>query len=139
MKKTGGDEKGITRREFLKGTAGLMIALSSGVTLKGLADVVRPEEDPVGPQLREELEIIHTPGGAKAVYAGQTCFTVNHEGAQLLKLADGRHTLDEIVRKSGMSGNVNSVIRFFQMLGDAGYLTSILEVNRIDVAYTCEG
>ena len=56
MKKTGGDEKGITRREFLKGTAGLMIALSSGVTLKGLADVVRPEEDPVGPQLREELE-----------------------------------------------------------------------------------
>ena len=137
MKKTGVEEKGITRGEFLKGTAGLMLALGSGITLKGLAETFAPEEAPVGPQLREELEIVKTAGGAKAVYDGQTCFTVNEEGLRLLRLADGRHTLDEIIRKGGMAGKVDSVFDFFQMLGDAGYLTAILEVNRIDVCYDC--
>ena len=133
MKKTGGEEKGITRREFLKGTAGLMIALGSGVTLKGLADVIDPEKPPVGPQLREELKIVRTAGGAEAVYAGQTCFTVNEDGLRLLTLADGRHTLEEIIRQSGMAANANGVFDFFQVLGDAGYLTAILEVNKIEV------
>ena len=135
MNTTGGEEKGITRREFLKGTAGLTLALCSGVTLGSLADAVGPEEAPVGPQLREELEIVKTAEGAKAVYNGQTCFTVNEEGLQLLRLSDGRHTLDEIIRKCGMETSVDSVFDFFQMLGDAGYLTAILEVNKIDVCY----
>ena len=73
MKKTGGKEKGITRGEFLKGTAGLMLALGSGVTLKGLAETFAPEEAPVGPQLREELEIVKTAGGAPAALGRRRC------------------------------------------------------------------
>ncbi len=137
MNDTGSRDQGITRREFLKGTAALMLALSSGITLKGLKDTLLPEEEaPVGPQLREELELQKTADGAQATYEGRLCFTVNGDGLRLLRLADGRHTLEEIIRQCGMAGSAGRVLDFFQVLGDAGYLTAAVEVNRIDVC--CE-
>ena len=130
---SGSQGKGITRSEFLKGTAGLVLLLGSGFTLKGLAEIADPAEPPVGPQLREELNIIKTDSGATVTAAGQTCFTVNDAGMQLLKLADGSRTLDEIIRICGMAAGAEAVADFFLTLGKAGYLTARLEVNKIAV------
>ena len=52
---------------------------------------------------------------------------------QLLKLADGNNTLEEIIRDCGMTSNAESVADFFLTLGQAGYLTARLEVNKIAV------
>lgn len=126
-------ERGITRREFLKGTAGLVILLGTGFRLNGIAELLETDEIPVGPKLREELSIIKTSEGANVIYDGQTCFTVNEDGLQLLKLADGNNTLEEIIRDCGMTSNAEPVADFFLTLGQAGYLTARLEVNKIAV------
>ncbi len=129
-----GDEKrGITRREFLKGTAGLVLLLGSGFNLNGITELAEPETIPIGPQLRDELTVVATTEGARVDYAGETCFTVNKEGLQLLSLADGDHTLEEIIHNSGMASNPEAVADFFLTLGEAGYLSARLEVNKIAV------
>lgn len=130
---SGEEERGITRSEFLKGTAGLVLLLGSGFTLNGMAELLEPDTVPIGPQLREELSIINTTEGASVIYDGQTCFTVNNDGLQLLQMADGNHTLEEIIRDSGMISNAEPVADFFLTLGQAGYLTARLEVNKIAV------
>ena len=126
-------DKGITRRQFLKGTAGLVLLLGSGFRLNGIAELIDPEKIPVGPELREELSVVKTEEGADVIYEGQTCFTVNGDGLRLLELADGDHTLEEIIRISGMNSNAEPVADFFLTLGQAGYLTARLEVNKIAV------
>lgn len=129
---TGGKSEGITRRDFLKGTAGFVLLCGSGFGLGSVLGSLSAA-DPVGPQLREELTVHSEIGGARVSAGGKTCFTVNAEGARLLSLADGRHTLDDIIRSSGMSGNAESVADFFLTLGRAGYLTTKVEVNKVAV------
>lgn len=128
-----GEKRGITRREFLKGTAGFVLLCGSGFTLNGLAEMMDPDTPPVGPRLREEVEIIRTAEGAAAMYGSETCFTVNEAGYRLLKLADGRHTLEEIIRMSGMQGCDEAIADFFLSLCLADYLTARLEVNKVAV------
>lgn len=130
---SGEEERGITRSEFLKGTAGLVLLLGSGFALNGMAELLEPDTIPIGPQLREELSVISTTEGASVIYDGQTCFTVNNDGLQLLQLADGNHTLEEIIHDSGMTSNAEPVADFFLTLAQAGYLTARLEVNKIAV------
>ena len=129
---TDGKGEGITRRDFLKGTAGFVLLCGSGFGLRGLLGSLSAS-DPIGPQLREELTVRSEIGGARVLAGGQTCFTVNQEGAQLLSLADGRHTLEEIIRSAGMAESAESVADFFLTLGRAGYLTTKVEVNKVAV------
>ena len=130
----GREERGITRREFLMGTAGFVLLCGTGFGLRGLAELAEPETPPIGPQLREELDIVPTAEGADALVNGETCFTVNREGLKLLRLADGRHTLNEIIRDSGLDAQAEAVVDFFLALGYEEYLTARLEVNKIAVA-----
>ena len=129
----GGKTKGITRREFLKGTAGFVLLCGSGFALKGLAEIAEPERIPVGPEIREELEIIGTSDGASVNVGDELCFTVNEPGLKLLKMADGTRTLNEIIEESGMAENAEPVADFFIALGEAGFLTARLEVKKIAV------
>ena len=129
----GGKAKGITRREFLKGTAGFVLLCGSGFALKGLAEIAEPDTQPVGPELREELEIVRTAEGADVNAAGELCFTVNEPGLKLLKMADGTRTLNEIIEESGMADNAEPVADFFIALAEAGFLTARLEVSKIAV------
>lgn len=133
----GAEKRGISRRTFLKGTAGFVLLCGSGFGLRALADVTSAADAPAetgeiaGPRLREEMEILETADGAEVRYGGETCFTVNRDGLTLLELADGNRTLDEIIRLSGMAGDPEPVVDFFLTLGQAGYLTRRLEVNKV--------
>ena len=124
---------GITRRAFLKGTAGFVLLCGSGFALRGLAELPEPAQTPIGPQLREELRVVPTADGARVAAGAETCFTVNEAGLVLLDLADGSHTLEELTELSGMSECAESVADFFLALGMAGYLTARLEVNKVAV------
>ena len=127
------EKAGITRRAFLKGTAGFVLLCGSGFGLGGiLADSRVEEETPVGPQLIKALSIKEEASGA-VVTGGETCFTVNQAGARLLQLADGRRTLNEIILASGLEEEAEAVADFFLALGAAGYLTARLEVNKVAV------
>ena len=131
---SGSGERGITRKEFLKGTAGFVLLCGSGFGLRGLAGLFEPQQRPVGPQLREGLTVLAGKDGARVTACGKTCFTVNEAGRQLLSLADGRRTLSEIIAAAGMEEYAESVADFYLALGRAGYLTTRLEVNKIAVS-----
>ena len=130
----GAGKRGISRRTFLKGTAGFVLLCGSGFGLRALldtADLPAETYEAAGPRLREEMEILETADGADIRYGGETCFTVNRDGLTLLELADGNRTLDEIIRLSGMSGDPEPAADFFLTLGQAGYLARRLEVNKV--------
>jgi hypothetical protein len=100
----GSREIRMTRRSFLKGTAGFVLLCGAGFGAPGLVSAASDAPAPVGPQLVDGLRISDEPSGARVTAAGLTCFTVNEAGKELLQLADGTHTLEEIIRLSGLSG-----------------------------------
>ncbi|MBR4500680.1 MAG: hypothetical protein IKP22_02135 [Clostridia bacterium] len=127
-------ERGITRRAFLKGTAGFVLLCGSGFGLYGLNEAAKAsEEENVGPRLRDGFKIIRTENGAEIAYGGETCFTVNEKGLELLSLADGGHTLEEVIRAAGLEENAGPAADFFLTLGQAGYLQNRLEVSKFAV------
>ena len=133
----------MTRREFLKGTAGFVIACGTALVLPTVSDLFKaapksPEklsllgnvalEDTVGPLLVEGLEMFPLSTGAEIQYRGTTCFTVNDSGMRLLRLADGGNTLTMIAEKADLSDQMEAVADFFVTLGKAGYLQNEIEV-----------
>ncbi len=124
----------LTRREFLKGAAGFALVCGAGFGVSGLAKLFRPApENAVGPLLADGLELLPLSDGAEVSYQGVTCFTVNDAGARLLRLANGRNTLEEIVARTGMESQAGAVADFYITLGKAGYLRNRVEVNKIAV------
>ena len=123
-------ERGITRRAFLKGTAGFVLLCGAGFGLHGLAEDAAPEENDAGPRLKDGLGIIRNENGAEIVYGGETCFYVNEKGLELLSLADGRRSFNDIIRAAGLEKNADPAADFFLTLGRAGYLQGRLEVSK---------
>ena len=115
----------MNRRDFLKGTAGLVIALGLGFGKTALGDAL---EDfcCVGPKLGSGLSVVDTLGGADVYCAGQLAFQVNAPGALLLRMADGTHTLEEM---AAALGSDYDTAMFFVTLGQAGYLRNRVEVS----------
>lgn len=127
-------ERGITRRAFLKGTAGFVLLCGSGFGLHALADAAAaPEGKNVGPRLKDGFKIVRTESAAEITYGGETCFIVNEKGLELLSLADGRHSLEEVIRAAGLDENAGPAADFFLTLGQAGYLQNRLEVSKFAV------
>ena len=122
----------MTRREFLKGTAGFVILCGLGFGMPELSQALT-QETVVGPLLKDGLRLVPTGDGAEIRFHGETCFTVNAAGAQLLKLADGSYTLQDMTTLAGLSGQEEAVADFFITLGQAGYLQNRVEVNKIAV------
>lgn len=115
----------MNRRDFLKGTAGLVIACGLGFGKSALSDAL---EDfcCVGPRLSGSLSVTGTLSGADVYCAGQLAFQVNTPGAKLLAMADGTHTLDEM---AAAVGSDYDTAMFFVTLGQAGYLRNRVEVS----------
>ncbi len=125
--------QGITRRDFLKGTAGFVLLCGAGFSLRGLAETSPSAEAAVGPRLRDGLRIVQTENGAEVTYGGGTCFAVNEKGLELLKMADGRQTLQDMIRDAGLEKDPEPAVDFFLTLGRAGYLADRLEVSKVAV------
>ena len=124
----------MTRREFLKGAAGFALVCGAGFGVSGLAKLLRPApENAVGPLLADGLELLPLSDGAEVSCQGLSCFTVNAAGARLLRLANGRNTLEAIIARTGMEAQAEAVADFFITLGKAGYLQNRVEVNKLAV------
>ena len=122
----------MTRREFLKGTAGFVVACGGGFGLSKLGKLLEPSPaDAVGPMLREDLTLVPGLSGAEVRHDGVLCFTVNEAGLRLLRLADGRRTFDTMLKRAALSEQRVAAADFFLTLGTAGYLRNRFEVSKV--------
>ena len=129
----GGREIKVTRRDFLKGTAGFVLLCGLGFGATSLPSVLKSAdaENAVGPLLANEVDYIQTLDGGKAYVNGQLVFKVNGMGYRLLKLADGRHTLKQITEKIDRPEIDEDIADFYITLGKAGYLQNRVEVKKV--------
>ena len=127
----------MTRRDFLKGAAAFVLSCGLGFGLYKDANESAGSDmagsRTVGPLLKRGLTISPNGSGASVSFSGLDCFTVNAAGAELLRLADGRSSLNEIARKAGLEAQMEDVAQFYLTLGNAGYLENRFEVNLIAV------
>ena len=122
----------MTRRDFLKGTAGFVLLLGAGFPLARLQSLLKAApENAVGPLLVDGLDMLPAPSGFEVIYQGKTCFIVNSTGAKLLRFANGRYTLEDIIRKAGLEDQGEAVADFYITLSKAGYLQTRVEVNKV--------
>ncbi|MDL2319103.1 hypothetical protein LJC74_08560 [Eubacteriales bacterium OttesenSCG-928-A19] len=128
----------MTRREFLKGTAGFVLALGVGF---GTDRAVRAAtttasavgaENAVGPLLVDGLTLSPTLDGADVHVNGQKAFVVNGTGYALLRGADGGHTMEQLVDIAGGVASAEATAVFFVTLARAGYLQNRLEVAIVE-------
>lgn len=121
----------MTRRDFLKGAVGLVLAVGAGFgSVEVLTRLLTPTaETAVGPLMIEGLSFLPTLSGADVLYREQTAFTVNSTGATLLRLADGTRSLDDIIHDADCESCAADAALFFVTLGQAGYLQNRVEVT----------
>jgi len=77
--------------------------------------------------------------GAHAFYNGTKVFTVNELGMELLGMADGMTTVDEMIVKLDLYEQRSDVGMFFVALGQAGYLKNRFEIKLYETENIAEG
>lgn len=104
-------------------------------------DKSRPSEvfAPDAPVLRDGLLIrptisFRSPSipyfsGAHVMHEETHVITVNEIGRELLDMADGTNTLNDMVELLGLEKNASEVGLFFVALGEAGYLKNRIEIT----------
>lgn len=139
------------RRTFVKNAFGLVVltAFSGAGVLGASGCSARPRdpyfmtpaigepEDAVGPLLMAGIGLVELPesGRVAAYYDDTELFNVDAAGAQLITLADGRRTIDEIAVEAAALGCQCApvdVALFFSSLGQAGYLRNRVLVSILD-------
>ena len=127
----------MTRREFLKGTAGFVLLCGLGFGATSLPSVLTSAdvEDSVGPLLVKEITYIQTLDGGDAYVDGELAFKVNGLGYRLLKYADGRHTIEAVIKKLDRPDIAEDIVDFYITLGKAGFLQNRVEVSKISDEY----
>ena len=79
------------------------------------------------------IELSKAADNTIASYNGQELFVVDETGAELVRLADGSLTLDEIAACVSTPVATADVAEFFVSLGKAGYLQNEVYVNLVEV------
>jgi len=128
----------MTRREFLKGTAGFVLLCGLGFSATSLPKILKSAdaENAVGPLLADEISYIQTLDGGKAYIDGKMVFKVNGLGYRLLKFADGRHTIEDVIKKIDRPEIAGDIADFYITLGKAGFLQNRIEVKKVTHEYS---
>lgn len=112
-----------------KGGEGVLFTTSGAVSLK---DAVGPAMQP-GIELSQRADTVFT-----GSYDGLDLFDVDATGAELIALADGSRTIDELAvaasEKLGATVSAADAAAFFVDLGEAGYLANTVLVNLVENA-----
>lgn len=130
------------RRTFLRGAFGL-VALAGGATLCGVASqatlgqsgdafvtpLVQAPDEADGPVMAAGIQLARHGDEVWGVSQGTHLFSVDATGAELVRLADGRHTIDEMAAAAATPLDPADVASFFVTLGQAGYLANTVLVN----------
>lgn len=85
-----------------------------------------------GPVMASGIRLVKNDGSTQGYYGGMHLFTVDERGAQLIRLADGSLTLDELAASLDDPANPADVASFFVTLGQAGYLQNTVLVNLVE-------
>jgi len=133
------------RRTFIQGAFGLVVLAAgasvgtffAGAGAKDNAGFVTPTveapEAAAGPVMQPGIELSKAADNTIASYNGQELFVVDETGAELVRLADGSLTMDEIAACVSTPVATADVAEFFVSLGKAGYLQNEVYVNLVEV------
>lgn len=132
------------RRTFVQGAFGLAALVLAG----GLASVTAQQHDDEagvfvtpevaspeladGPVMAAGIRLVEADGNTQGYYGDLHLFTVDERGAQLIRLADGNLTLDELADALDDDVAAVDVASFFVTLGKAGYLQNTVLVNLVE-------
>lgn len=127
------------RRTFVKGAFGLVAlatlgavgaAAGVGTTSAGFVTPDVPNaESALGPVMAAGIELTEDGDVVRGTYGGTHLFNVDATGAELMRLADGSLTIDELADTTSVSLEPATVASFFVELGQAGYLANTVLVN----------
>ncbi|MBR3315713.1 MAG: hypothetical protein IKG18_16435 [Atopobiaceae bacterium] len=129
------------RRSFLRGAFGFvalatLCVAGTGSRVAAPSGFVTPEvsnpEVAHGPIVRDGIELVSKQGTVQAWYGETHLFDVDALGAELVRLADGTLSIDEIASAAGTDVRPADVASFFVALGQAGYLTNAVYVNLVE-------
>jgi hypothetical protein len=67
--------------------------------------------------------------GAYITYNKNVVFKVNEIGRQLLSMADGKTTIDDMIRTLELDDRADDIGMFFVRLGQSGYLKNKVEIT----------
>ena len=90
-----------------------------------------PEEDAffLGPALLEEISVLDDPKGAAVWYEEEKMLTVNSVGKKLLEAANGKTTLNNIIKQLDMEETASDAALFYVYLGMMGYMKNHIEIR----------
>ncbi|MDO4807554.1 MAG: hypothetical protein Q4A07_09915 [Coriobacteriales bacterium] len=127
------------RRTFVKGAFGLVALATLGVAGvvagAGTADAgfVTPEVKDAGsargPVMAAGIRLAKDGDVVRGTYGDTHLFNVDVTGAELMRLADGSLTIDELADAASVPLEPATVASFFVELGQAGYLANTVLVN----------
>ena len=131
----------VERRSFLQGAFGFVALATLCVAGAGgrasapegytTVDVPRPEAAR-GPVMVGGIELIAGQDVVQAWHGDTHLFDVDAIGAELVRLADGSLSIDELASATGTELNAADVASFFVSLGQAGYLANTVFVNLVE-------
>ena len=126
------------RRSFVAGAFGLVSLVALGAS--GLGEVGRGQEDVAttvakdpaaarGPVMAAGIELVPAGDTVQGWYKQTHLFDVDAIGAELVRLADGSLSIDELASAGSVELNPADVATFFLTLGQKGYLANTVLVN----------
>ena len=133
------------RRTFVRGAFGLVALVTAGglVARQNAGLVTRdevfvtPEVDSPeladGPVMAAGIRLVPQDDGiVHGFYDDVRLFAVDECGAELVRLADGSRTIDDLAASLGQAVHPADVASFFVTLGQAGYLQNTVLVNLVE-------
>ena len=126
------------RRTFIAGTFGLVSLAALGAV--GLCDVPKASSNVVtqaandllaapGPAMVPGIELMQVGETTQGWYGKTHLFDVDAVGAELIRLADGSLSIDELAHATSVELKPADVASFFVALGQKGYLANTVLVN----------
>lgn len=126
------------RRAFVKGAFGFAALATLGVagavvgtnvqSANFVTASVPNAESALGPVMVAGIELVPAGNVVHGMYGNTHLFNVDATGAELVRLADGSRTIDELASANGQLKPAD-VASFFVELGQAGYLANTVLVN----------
>lgn len=133
------------RRSFVQGAFGLVVlvaggglaACSAAPGVELSADFVTPEvaatSSAKGPVMVAGIKLVRTGENEVHGYYGDThLFSVDAQGEELVRMADGTRTIDDLAASLSLPADPADVASFFVTLGQAGYLQNVVLVNLVE-------
>lgn len=126
------------RRTFVKEAFGFVALATLGIAGAAVgANASHPNfvtapisdvESARGPAMAAGIELVENGNVVHGMYGNTHLFNVDATGAELVRLADGSRTIDELAGAGGQLKPAD-VASFFVELGQAGYLANTVLIN----------